>query len=76
MEMDESSPIDVIIPDNAQSMTSSFFMGLFSDSIQKAGTRERFFKLFRIHSPSYLKDSIDSAISHVIVSSKPNAALL
>ena len=51
--------IDVIIPDNTYSITSSFFMGLFGNSIRELGDRDQFFRKYRFRMPDKFKEKIE-----------------
>lgn len=50
--------INVIIPDNAYTISSSFFLGLFGPSIQKCGSVDSFERKFHFKAPDFLKPII------------------
>lgn len=65
-DLDQSSEslVDVKIPQDAYTVTSSFFLGLFGPSVIRAGNRERFKEKFHFDDvPEFLNDDIDQYIS-------------
>lgn len=53
--------VDVIIPEDVYTVTSSFFLGLFGESIKDMGL-EAFTSVYKFKAPNYLKESIDEWI--------------
>ena len=47
--------VNVIIPSNAYTISSSFFLGLFGPSIQKCGSVAKFERKFHFNAPDFLK---------------------
>lgn len=70
---EEDSIINVIIPENTYSITSSFFMGLFGDSIRKMGNRENFFRKYQFKMPDRFVNKIDIYIERAL---RENTALI
>jgi len=65
-DKDDNVVIDVVIPDNTYSINSSFFLGLFGDSIRAAGSREAFLKKYNFKtSPEFMK-SVESGIQRAL----------
>lgn len=50
--------VEVIIPDDVYTVTSSYFLGLFGKSIRDLGL-ESFQRVFKFTAPAFLKDRID-----------------
>ena len=63
--------VDVIIPDNTYSITSSFFMGLFGKSIRNIGNRDEFFQKYRFKMPDKFKDKIEIYIERALREKNP-----
>lgn len=57
--------VDVIVPARIYSMTSSYFLGLFGDSIRKLG-REEFLKRYRVHAPPHVQRKLDDWIARAL----------
>ena len=58
--------IEVRIPEETYTISSSFFLGLFGPSVVNAGSKERFYMRYRFHSPSFLTDIIDRYVSRAL----------
>lgn len=65
-----ASVVEVIVPDDTYTVTSSFFLGMFGPSVIKAGTRDEFVKRFHFKSPSFLKDDFEEYISYALETRK------
>jgi hypothetical protein len=62
-ELDRSATeIAVIVPDQTYSISSSFFLGLFEESIVAAGSKEAFEAKYFISAKPALRASIQSCI--------------
>jgi hypothetical protein len=59
-QADES--VRVVIPDDVYSITSSFFQGMFSESVRKAGSREGFLARFQFDAPPVVLRQIERGI--------------
>jgi hypothetical protein len=51
--------IEVVIPANTYSISSSFFLGLFGPSVIKSGSKEEFFKHYNFKTTDFLLRVID-----------------
>ena len=58
--------VEVKIPDNTYTVSSSFFLGLFGPSVLRAGSKEAFLKRFHFHNPQFLKSEIDAYIARAL----------
>ena len=63
----EQSKVVVYIPADTYSVTTSFFLGLFGESIRQAGSREKFLSLFNFEAPDVFKSTFDSCISRALI---------
>ncbi len=52
----------IIVPESAYALASSFFLGLFGDSIRAAGSPDKFLAKFEFKSSDSIKTAIDSCI--------------
>lgn len=60
----EDTSVEVTIPQNAYTVTSSFFLGLFGPSVIKAGNSEVFKSKFHFNNvPEFLNEDIDKYIN-------------
>lgn len=57
-----TTEITVIVPDDVNSIHTSFFLGLFGPSVRKCGSRESFLNKFKFNCPEELKEDIDEGI--------------
>ena len=58
--------VEVIIPDDTYSITSSFFMGLFGKSIREIGNKEDFLHKYRFRTPDKFKNKLDVYIERAL----------
>lgn len=63
----EQSKVIVQIPEDTYSVTTSFFLGLFGESIRQAGSREKFLSLYHFEAPDVFKSTFDSCISRALI---------
>jgi hypothetical protein len=61
-------PIKILFPENAQTITSSFFLGMFGSSVRKAGSKEEFLKRFEFLASMRIKNEIDDGINDALIS--------
>jgi hypothetical protein len=54
--------VQVIVPEEIYSLTSSFFQGMFSESVRKSGTRESFLARFQFDAPPVVLRQIERGI--------------
>lgn len=62
----EGSDVDVLIPENTYTVTSSFFLGLFGPSVIKAGSKGAFFERFHFRAPEYLKPEVEGYVARAL----------
>lgn len=67
-DMDSGTTVEVRIPDNARTMSSSFFLGMFGESITIAGSKDKFTQRFYFKASEHIKNQIDDAINRALVS--------
>lgn len=58
--------IEVIIPDNIFSISSSFFLGLFGDLVRNYKTKEKFLEKFKFNCSETLKNNINDGIKDAL----------
>lgn len=61
-------PVEVRIPEDAYSVNSSFFLGLFGPSLKHFGTREAFLDHYKFVAPEHVVTAIDSIMDRAISS--------
>lgn len=64
-EVDE---VQIIVPDETYTISSSFFLGLLGPSVVRAGSKDAFYKRFKFRSPDFLKSVIDEYVSRALQS--------
>ncbi|OCH59068.1 MULTISPECIES: hypothetical protein [Vibrio] len=69
-EREKSFPITVIFPSNAKTLASSFFLGMFGESVRQAGSREEFLKRFKFEASKQILSEIDVGISEALSASE------
>jgi uncharacterized protein YggL (DUF469 family) len=64
---DESGAVvNVSIPENTYTVTSSFFLGLFGPSVVKAGSKDKFYGQYHFELPAFLKPDVDGYIARAL----------
>jgi hypothetical protein len=63
---DASQVVDVTIPENTYSMTSSFFLGFFGPSVVRAGSSEAFFRKFHFDAKPVLKTAFTGYVENAL----------
>lgn len=58
--------VQVTIPDDTYSVTSSFFLGVFGPSIVRAGSAARFFDKFHITAKQAISERIHSFVERAL----------
>lgn len=61
-----SSPVQVVIPDNAYTLSSGFFLGLFGPSIQAAGTPKAFFEHYCFQAPDFMAPLLEDYVRRAL----------
>ncbi|MGE3349487.1 MAG: hypothetical protein AB7I35_18820 [Ramlibacter sp.] len=59
-------PVDVSIPENTYTVTSSFFLGLFGPSVLKAGSKDEFYRQYRFKVPAFLRPDVDGYVARAL----------
>lgn len=54
----ESAPVRVIFPEGFRQVSSSFFQGMFSASVQKFGSVEQFFTHYIFDAPAHIRSKL------------------
>jgi hypothetical protein len=67
IDQDSSTNVTILVPDNAFSLNSSFFLGVFGKSIRAAGSREKFLAKFKFKYPPHIEEYIDSGIERALL---------
>jgi hypothetical protein len=57
-----SEAVRVVVPEDVYSVTSSFFQGMFSESVRNAGTRDAFLARFEFDAPPVVLRQIERGI--------------
>ena len=67
IDQDPLTNVIILVPDNAFSLNSSFFLGLLGKSIRAAGSREKFLDKFKFKYPPHIGEYIDSGIERALL---------
>jgi hypothetical protein len=67
-DVDSDAVVEVRIPDNARTMSSSFFLGMFGESVTLAGSKDRFEQRFVFKASEHINNQINDAINRALVS--------
>lgn len=62
--------VKVIIPPDTYSINSSFFLGMFGDSVKSAGSREAFLAKYSFQCSPLIMESIERDISRALQEKK------
>ncbi|MBF0193123.1 MAG: hypothetical protein HQL71_01145 [Magnetococcales bacterium] len=63
---DSEDIIKVVIPEGTYSVNSSFFLGLFTKSVLKTGSKKKFLAKFNFVCESFLLETIDTYIDRAL----------
>jgi hypothetical protein len=58
--------VDVRIPDDTYTVTSSFFLGLFGPSVVTLGSKDQFFRKYRFRVPPFLRPDVDGYVARAL----------
>lgn len=58
--------VDVSIPEETYTVTSSFFLGLFGPSVVRAGSKDQFFAKYRFKLPAFLRPDVDGYVARAL----------
>jgi hypothetical protein len=61
-----TEPVEVIVPDNTYSINSSYFLGLFGESVVSFGSEKAFLEHYRFRAPERLMGTIHSHIERAL----------
>lgn len=65
--VDESGvSVEVSIPDNTYTVTSSFFLGLFGPSVVRAGSKDKFYRQYHFKAPAFLRPEVDGYVARAL----------
>jgi len=67
VDSDKAYPVDVIFPEKARTLTSSFFLGMFGNSVRAAGSRDEFFERFHFNANAQIIDEIELGIKEALM---------
>lgn len=62
----EGAEVNVVIPDDTYTVTSSFFLGLFGPSVIRAGSKVAFFNRYHFQLPDYLRPEVDGYVARAL----------
>ena len=63
-------PVEVLVPDDIYAISPSFFLGLFSQSIARFGSRDAFLKHYLFRADDVVMDQVNDGIrQHFIATS-------
>jgi hypothetical protein len=65
-ENQENFPIEVHFPENARTLTSSFFLGMFGNSVRTAGSRDNFLKRFIFKANKQILAEVNAGIDEAL----------
>lgn len=66
VDRDVTTKVNVMVPDDTYTVTSSFFLGMFGPSIVRAGSRANFYKKFHINAKNPISQRIDSFVDRAL----------
>ncbi|KPZ73475.1 hypothetical protein AN944_00059 [Shewanella sp. P1-14-1] len=69
-EQEKNFPVEIFFPDNARTLTSSFFLGMFGNSVRTAGSKEGFLTRFKFTANSQIMAEVDAGISEALSARK------
>jgi hypothetical protein len=58
--------VEVSIPDEAYTISSSFFLGMFGPSVVRAGSKENFYAHYNFKLPQFLQEVIDGYVARAL----------
>lgn len=58
--------VQVVIPNDVYTITSSYFLGLFGDSVREAGSREKFLERFIFSAPPHIEEKLGDLITRAL----------
>lgn len=62
-ELDRSStPVNVIVPEHIYAISSSFFLGMFSESLQNLGGKDEFLQHYKFSADQNFMEQVEEGI--------------
>jgi hypothetical protein len=58
--------VEVVIPEEAYTISSSFFLGMFGPSVLRAGSKDRFYSQYKFKSPDFLHEVLDGYVARAL----------
>ncbi|WP_425410837.1 hypothetical protein [Hyphococcus sp.] len=66
-EIDEAGePVRVVVPDDLDAITTSFFQGMFSSSVRSANSAEAFLDRYRFEARSSIMEQVVRGINRIL----------
>jgi hypothetical protein len=62
----EGGTVRVSIPEDAYTISSSFFLGMFGPSVVSSGSKDRFYARYHFQSPAFLQEVLDGYIARAL----------
>lgn len=66
LESEEKFPITISFPSNAKTLASSFFLGMFGESVRAAGSREKFLTRYKFNANKQILREIEVGITEAL----------
>ncbi len=63
--------VNVLLPADTYTLNSSFFLGLFGDSVRKCGNRDSFLSKYQFNTSKLFNDKIEDYIQRALRVKKP-----
>lgn len=63
---EQENEIVIVIPDSIVSFNSSYFLGLFTESVVKAKSREKFLEKYKFECDEYIRKDIEDGIAEAL----------
>lgn len=58
--------VNVVVPPEAYTVTSSFFLGLFGPSVVSAGSKSAFFDRYHFKAPEFLRPEVEGYVARAL----------
>ena len=71
VEEQRCEKITVIVPEYVFTVSSSYFLGLFGESIKAAGSSDRFFQKFDFQCPDFLMHDFEKYVEITLQPNRP-----
>ena len=67
IETDNTYPVEILFPEDARTLTSSFFLGMFGDSVRKAGSKDAFLTRFNFKANERILKEVYKGIADALI---------